>query len=76
MFYLRWRDQSPVTKNKFKPVVSAARKKGDIKNVAVSVLLAEMFNIVINDHGRTQKSDFSFLDQKYTFWASLVQKSK
>ena len=29
-----------------------------------------------NDHGRTQNYDFSVLDRKYLFWASLVQKSK
>ena len=28
---------------------------------------AEMFNIVSNDHGRTQKSHFSVLDRKYPF---------
>ena len=36
----------------------------------------EKFNIVSNDRGRTQNLDFSVLDPKYPFWASLVQKSK
>ena len=37
---------------------------------------AEKFNIVSNDHGRTQKCDFSDLGRKYPFWPYLVQKIK
>ena len=33
----------------------------------------EEFNIVRNDCGRTQKSDFFGVDQKYPFWVMLVQ---
>ena len=36
----------------------------------------EKLNIVTKDLGRTQNCDFSVLDQKYSFWANLVQKSK
>ena len=35
-----------------------------------------LINIVTNDHGRTQKHNFSVLDRKYRFWANLVQKNK
>ena len=35
---------------------------------------AEKFDIVSNDHGFTQKCDFSVLDQKYSLWANFVQK--
>ena len=37
---------------------------------------AEMFNIVINGQGRTQKCNFSVLDRKYHFSANLVEKIK
>ena len=36
----------------------------------------EKFEIVSNDGGRTQKCDFSDLDQKYPFQENLVQKIK
>ena len=36
----------------------------------------EKFNIVSNNHGRTQNCDFSVIDRKYSFGASLVKKSK
>ena len=35
-----------------------------------------LFNIVCNDHGRTQRSDFSVLDLKYPSRANLVQNIK
>ena len=31
-------------------------------------------NITRNDHGQTQRSKFSVLDQKHAFWANLTQK--
>ena len=37
---------------------------------------AEKFNVVSNDHGRTQKYDFFILDREYRSWANLVQKIK
>ena len=37
---------------------------------------AEKFNMLSNDHGRTQKRNFSVLDQKYPFWVNLVQEIK
>ena len=41
-------------------IVSATRKRKYIKNVVVSIgPRSETFNIVSNDRGRTQKSDFS-----------------
>ena len=36
----------------------------------------EKFNVVINEHGRTEKWDFSVLDQKYPYEANLIQKSE
>ena len=33
--------------------------------------LAENFNIVSNDHGRTHKCDFSVFFQKFSFWTNL-----
>ena len=36
----------------------------------------EKFNVVSNDHGRTQKCDFPVLDPKYPFCANLVQKNQ
>ena len=39
-------------------------------------LRVEIINIVSNNHGRTQKSDFSVLDWKFSFWAYLVQKNQ
>ena len=35
-------------------------------------LRAEKFNIVSNDHGRSQKCNFSILVRKYSFWGNLV----
>ena len=37
-------------------------------------LRAEKFNIVSNDHERTQKCDLSFFDRKLPLWANLVKK--
>ena len=37
---------------------------------------AEMFNIERNDHGHTQRWEFSVLDQKHPFWTNLAQKIK
>ena len=37
---------------------------------------AKKFNAVSNDNGRTQKCDLFVLEQKYRFWANLVQKIK
>ena len=40
-------------------IVSATRKKKDIKNAVVSVgICAEKFNLVSNDHALTQKCNF------------------
>ena len=40
-------------------IVSATRRIRDIKNIVVSVgPRSEMFNLVSNDHGRTQKCGF------------------
>ena len=44
-------------------VVSATRKRHEITVVSAG-LSAEKFNIASNDHGRTQKCDFSVLDRK------------
>ena len=57
-------------------IVSAVKKRR-YQNAAVSVgLLADLFYIVSNDHGRTQNSDFPVLDRKYPFLANLPQKIK
>ena len=37
---------------------------------------AKRSSIVRNDHGRTQRCEFSVLDQKHPFWANLSQKIK
>ena len=37
---------------------------------------ADRFNIVSNDHGRTQKCDFFVLDRKFPFLANLIKKIK
>ena len=37
---------------------------------------AKKFNTVSNDNGRMQKCDLFVLEQKYRFWANLVQKIK
>ena len=37
---------------------------------------AKKFNIVRNNHGHTQRCEFSLLDRKHPFWASLAQKIK
>ena len=38
--------------------------------------LAEKFNIVSNDHGHTQRCEFSVLDRNHLFGANLAQKIK
>ena len=53
-------------------IASETRRRRDIKIGPH----AEKHNVVSNDHGHTQKWDFSVLDQKYPFWAILVQKIK
>ena len=35
-----------------------------------------MLNIISNDHGLTQKCDFSAINWKHTFWATSAQKIK
>ena len=37
---------------------------------------AEKFIIVINDHGHMHKYNFSIFNQKFPFWANLVEKKK
>ena len=37
---------------------------------------AKKFNIVRNDHGHTQRCDFSVLDRNHPFWANSAQKIK
>ena len=50
-------------------LVSTARRRKDIKiPLWLSTFRSENFNIVSNDHGNTQKCDFSILDKKYAFW--------
>ena len=39
-------------------------------------LRMEKSNILSSDRGRTQNCVFSVLNRKYSFWASLVQKTK
>ena len=57
-------------------IVSATRRRRDIK-IPLSVgTRSEKFNIVSNDHGRTHKCDFSVFDQKYLFWANLFKTKK
>ena len=38
-----------------------------------SLFLFYCFNIVSNDHGRIHSCDFFVSDQKYPFWANLLQ---
>ena len=58
-------------------IASATRKRRDIQ-----MLLrpagphTKNLNIVIIHHGWMQKHDFSVLDQKYPFWANLMQTIK
>ena len=57
--------------------MSLQLKGEETLNTVVSVgPRAEKFNIVSNDHGRTQNCDFSVFAWKYPFWANLVQKLK
>ena len=35
---------------------------------------AEKFNIVSNDHGRTDRYDFSDFDRKFPFWVNSIKK--
>ena len=45
------------------------------ENAVVSVgPRTKKFNIVSNDHGLTQKLDFSVLDRKYPFWVNFGPK--
>ena len=57
-------------------IVSVNKRRRDIKILLSVDLRAEKFNVVSNDHGRTQNCDFSFLDRKYPFWSGFLQKSK
>ena len=41
-----------------------------------SYLLLEQFNKITNDHGHTQKCEFSVLDRKHPSWANLAQTIK
>ena len=48
-----------------------------VTNNVVSVgPLGKKFNTVRNDHGHTQRSEFSVLEQKHHFWENFAQKIK
>ena len=41
-----------------------------------NIYCGEKFRIVSDNHGLTQKCDFSVLGRKYAFWVNLAQKIK
>ena len=60
--------------NHQKIIVSATRRRRD--NKIPLCQSAPVFNIVINDHGRTHKWEFSVFNRKFFFGANLVKKIK
>ena len=58
-------------------IVSATRRRRNIKNTVVSVgLCMEKFNIVSNNHERTHKRNFPVFDRKFPLQAILVKKNQ